>query len=186
MSIGSVSARYGEALLRFAGNGDAAARVYAQALAIEKRLVSVPDLERSLSDPEAVSPGEKLRLLSCAVAPEPLAGELSTFFALVIRRGRADMLRFILQSYARKYEDANGIISARIITVVPLGAEMLRAVREKACSMTGKDVRFEASVDPDIIGGAVIMTGNRLLDASVRRQLEVIRGGLVKTQKRIL
>jgi F-type H+-transporting ATPase subunit delta len=40
--------------------------------------------------------------------------------------------------------------------------------------MTGKRVILEAEIDPAIIGGIIIRIGDKLIDGSLRRKLELM------------
>ena len=55
-------------------------------------------------------------------------------------------------------------------------------VKEK----TGDDVLIETEVDPSLIGGFVFDIDDYLMDASVKRQLDLIREQFIERNRRII
>ena len=53
-------------------------------------------------------------------------------------------------------------------------------------STTGDDVVFEVTVDPSLVGGFVLDLDDYLLDASVKRQLDLIREQFIERNRRIV
>jgi F-type H+-transporting ATPase subunit delta len=45
--------------------------------------------------------------------------------------------------------------------------------------ITGKQVRMEVTIDPELIGGVVAQVGSTIYDGSVRQQLRAVKGRLV-------
>ena len=46
-------------------------------------------------------------------------------------------------------------------------------------AQTGKRIFLETAVDPSLIGGVVLQTGDMMVDASVRARLQALRERLV-------
>lgn len=185
MSVGVLSSRYAEALLRYVEGTGAGRKVYDQARAVFHASGTVRELEKIISDSEGVSSDEKMRLLE-SLAPEGMAPELADFFRLLIRNGRGDLLRFTLASFMEKYEKALGSIRLTITTAVPLDDRQLERTKEAVSRITGKNVSLDSVVEPEIIGGAVIQSDSHIIDASVRTQLETVRRELTDMNKRII
>lgn len=186
MSVGVLSSRYAEALLRYVEGTGAGRKVYDQARAVFHVSGTVRELEKIISDSEGVSPDEKMRLLESVLAPEGMVPELADFFRLLIRNGRGDLLRFTLASFMEKYEKALGNIRLTITTAVPLDDRQLARTKEAVSRITGKNVSLDTVVEPEIIGGAVIQSDSHIIDASVRTQLETVRRELTDMNKRII
>ena len=51
---------------------------------------------------------------------------------------------------------------------------------------TGDDVIIEVDVDPSIIGGFVFDIDDYLMDASIKRQLDIIREQFIERNRRII
>ena len=46
--------------------------------------------------------------------------------------------------------------------------------------MTGRKIRLECKVDPELLGGAVTRVGSKVYDGSLRTQLEQLKRRLVQ------
>ena len=159
MNTGAISSRYAKALLMLATGNGRGEEVYAQV----KALVEDPD----------------------SAATQELCPELQDFVALLARHGRAPYIKLIFRSFMRQYEEANGIHTVRLVT-----ASDSPELREKLMgflrSKIDGDLRFECETDPGLIGGFIVETGDRRMDASVSGQLRDIRRELIEKNKRIV
>ena len=55
-------------------------------------------------------------------------------------------------------------------------------LKEKVAAATGKSVDMEVSIDPSLIGGIKMRIGDRIIDASVKKKLELLRDDLKKAR----
>jgi F-type H+-transporting ATPase subunit delta len=62
----------------------------------------------------------------------------------------------------------------------PLGDEAEAMVTERLTALLGRKAIPHVRVDPDILGGLVVRTGETIYDGSVRRRLEGMRGRMLK------
>ncbi len=63
---------------------------------------------------------------------------------------------------------------------------MLQSLKALVKGKTGDDVIIDVDVDPSLVGGFVLDLDGYLLDASVKRQLEVIREQFIERNRRII
>ena len=99
------------------------------------------------------------------------------FFEILLRKGREAYLPEIAEDFIRQYRDIKGITIVHITSAAPLPEATLEQIRRKLVDskLTHHEVRFETSVDPELIGGFVIAFEDKLYDASVRHQLDNLR-----------
>ena len=195
MNTGIIASRYATALLKLvdetsssAGSGQSSGEVVvAQARAILNALETLPDLRRAITDPSV--PSDKKRALLETVVSETIAPELRKFFNLLIRNGRIGDIALALKSFEDQYCQARGIVRGRL--VLPSEPdEAARVLENKIRSLieskTGKTLQLTTEVDETLIGGFVLEVEDKLLDASVSRQLERIRSQFVERNRRIV
>jgi F-type H+-transporting ATPase subunit delta len=72
-----------------------------------------------------------------------------------------------------------GIVSVQVRSAVPLTEEEKERLSEVLARSLRKQVRLETSVDSSLIGGVVLRIGDRLLDGSVKGQLNLLRQRLI-------
>ena len=158
MDAGVIARRYATTLLKYVTETGHGEQVYAQVKAL-------------LDDPDR--------------APKPLCGDLVRFSALLVKNGRMPEVKRILHCFLKLYEERNGIHLARLKTAVDSPALQAR-IQEILRDRIGGRVVFETEVDPSLIGGFVLEVDDRLMDASVSRQLEDIRHQFIEKNKRIV
>lgn len=184
MNTGIISSRYAKALLLYLGDAPDTQAVYDQAQMLEKALGALPQFGQALSSPADIDDAAKMDLLREAVG-EKMDPRLERFLSMVLTKGRSSYLQLILHAFREQYLKEKHILVARLVTAVPAPAlqEKLSAIlREK----TGCDIRFEAEVDPDLIGGFVLEVDGFRVDAAVSSQLEELRKQFVRKNKRIV
>jgi F-type H+-transporting ATPase subunit delta len=71
-----------------------------------------------------------------------------------------------------------GVALAEIRTALPLDDAQRGSVTERLAELTGDKIEINEVVDPGLIGGITVRSGDRLFDASVRSRLERLRARL--------
>jgi F-type H+-transporting ATPase subunit delta len=111
-------------------------------------------------------------------------GQLShAFFNLVFKKGRSFSLADISSAFEDMYNDHKGVVVAQLTTAVPVSDVLkseLRAKMEALPHMKGKTITLTERIDPSIIGGYVLQLQGWSLDASIRRDLQVIKTQFVE------
>ncbi len=209
MNTGIIATRYATALLKLVdetGSGDVVA---AQVQAIEKALDEVPDFRRAVDDP-AVAPAKKIALFEAALSSvaesvegTSLAPDLRKFLELLIRNGRIGDVRLIFTTFVTEYYRARHIKRAKLVVADPALlnpeptpsdrelAEPLRPtldvrLRDLIEKQTGCKLILKTEVNPSLIGGFVFEVEDTVLDASVSRQLDIIRSQFIEKNRRIV
>ena len=73
-----------------------------------------------------------------------------------------------------------GVERAEIVSAVELTDEQEKAITEKLTQMGGKQLSVTTHVDESILGGYLAKVGDRLVDGSVKTQLEDMRRELIR------
>lgn len=158
MNTGVIATRYARALYKYVTSTGHEEQVYAQVTGL-------------LQDPPVI--------------PDPLHEDLQKFVALVIGRGRRELLREMLSGFVQLYRRERNIRVARLTMAVPspeLEERLARMLRER----TGCTLEMVSKVDPSLVGGFVLKVDDLMLDASVKRQLELVRRQFIQKNKRIV
>ena len=158
MNSGAISKRYATALLRLTLDSGSGEAVCLQVI-------------RILKNPSSI--------------PQPLEPDLQRFIALLVKNGRTEFLRLILRTYVDLYCQAAGMAHVQLTSAVP-SADLEKRVKEELERRTSRKVLLESEVDPSLIGGYRVEYNGIMLDASVRRQLEVLQRQFVEKNNRIV
>lgn len=167
--------RYAQAafeLARESGNLDD----WLAALSEIGEFMSNPEVERVLENTR-VAADAKLNLIDQALGDlPPLALNLAR---LLVRKGRTRLAQDMVIEFQRLADVSQGIEHAKAITAVPMTDAEREALVTRLESQTGKRILLETAVDPELIGGLVLLTGDKMVDASVRARLLALRERLV-------
>lgn len=177
-----VAARYAEALLRTAkpaGTLAGCAESYAGVIEV---MAANRDLVIFLDSPQ-VSEREKKEVLQKVLGPR-LEPVLLDFFNLLLDRNRIELLRDIGEVFAELVEADQGLVRARVVTAIALPADLEAKLRDKLAQVTGKNVVLEKKIDPAVLGGVCVTLGDRIIDGTVRTNLDRLRKTLATAQVR--
>lgn len=150
------------------------------------------ELDRYIADLERVratlreQPAVRILLENPRVTRAAKEGLLARTFAdlrpavrnllrLLVRKRREPYLEDILDELLRLREEAEGIVRAEVRVAVPLPEEQTRRVQERLEQVFGRRLRLQVRVQPDLLGGLIVQVGDRRVDASLRRRLQVLR-----------
>lgn len=99
------------------------------------------------------------------------------FFDIILRKGRETYLPEISEAFIDQYNEINKITSVQLTTAIPLGDDKLEVIKSKIVESetTFPNIDLKTKVDPNIIGGFVIEFGDKLYDASVAHQLDLLK-----------
>lgn len=99
---------------------------------------------------------------------------------LLVAKHRTDFIVEIADEYEKLYNASRGIVGTRLITAVPLKDEEINAIRAKLNKLTGHQIDLEPEVDEKIIAGVIAIVGDKIIDRSVRHELDVLRDQLME------
>lgn len=104
------------------------------------------------------------------------------FLLVLVDKRRETLLPAIFDEYGLLADSARNICNVEMTTALPISREQQKALTDKLCATLGKTVNLTVSVDPRLIGGAVLQIGDKRLDGSIASQLEKLRKTLQKKE----
>lgn len=96
------------------------------------------------------------------------------FLQILCRKSRENFLNDISVDFLDLLNEKRGIISAKIKTAIEITGAECRTISEKLAAYSGKKIEAEFSVDPGIKGGFIAQVDDTIIDASIKRQLELL------------
>lgn len=159
MNTGIIASRYADAFLRYVTETGRASQVCSA-------------VEEMLSDPDSLT-------------TRKLEPEIERLVTLLAENNRVDCLKPVLQDFVDSYYKSVRIKLGYLRTVVesPTLEKRLKDIVREA---TGCELKLKTVVDPALIGGFVFVVDDMMLDASVSRQIELIRRQFVEKTNRIV
>lgn len=176
MILSGIAKRYAVALFNAAVKQDVADQVNDDVSSFVELLRANKDLVGFLKSPEVLTDAKKQLVVD--VFSDRTAGLFVKFILLLIDKKRLKHILEIADAYEQLYEQLQGILEARIVTAVPLDADLEQRAVDRLEETTGKTIRLKKTVDPDIIGGMIVIVGDNIIDGSIRYKLEQMRKSL--------
>ena len=107
---------------------------------------------------------------------EGMALSTRNFLKILSDNGREEILEEVLMRYEELVKEHLGRVEVEVTTAVEFSEEELGRISERLGRiLEGREVILQTRVDPDLLGGAVFRFGGRMVDGSVRGQLDSLR-----------
>jgi len=167
-----VATRYAEALLKSAKIEGVLVDVAESYAAVLEVIQGNHDLVIFMDSPQ-VREAEKKELLQ-NVFGDRIEKVLLNFFYLLIDRNRIENMRDIGVVFADVVEQDLGVVRARVVTAVALPDDLAARLESKLAAYTGAKIILEKEVDPAVLGGVCVTMGDKILDGTVRTNLDLL------------
>jgi F-type H+-transporting ATPase subunit delta len=170
---GIVARVYAETLLRTAEREEFVDEV-SEGLGRVARAVEESDpFRRFLAGPQ-IGRDEKRAVVRSAFG-ERVHPLVLRFLELLIERRREPLIGEVHQAWRALLDARANRRSATVTTAFPADPGILDAIRRALEGTTGQEIALEERVDPSLLGGLVVRTGDLVMDASLRSRLDALR-----------
>ncbi len=163
------------------------ARPYAKAaFAAAREQGRLAEWSRWLGNARSVVLSEEYRLLesspgvSTAQLEELIAGicgadldaQGRALLRLLTENGRLDFVPEVAVQFQALEAEARNVADVEIVSAAVLGEAQRERLAAALRARLRRDVRLQCTVDPSLIGGAVVRSGDLLIDGSLKGKLE--------------
>lgn len=171
-----VAARYAEAFIAYAKETIGIERAVEEIKALRRMGRENLNLRAFFENPEIPLAG-KYEVID-AVLGSDFSEETKQFIKLLIQNKRIfhfmDIAEYIRGKYAYQGEQ-----EAVLKTAYPLDLEVIERIKDKLENRFGKKVKLFIELDSHLLGGVQLVVGNKIIDGSIRRQLENLKENLM-------
>ncbi|MDQ7031858.1 MAG: ATP synthase F1 subunit delta [Desulfonauticus sp.] len=171
-----VARRYARALFALGQKeGEGALKSYGQGLSeVCAVLEAAPELQRIFANP-IFSSEEKKAVLSKILDKLSLDPVVKNFCFLLADKNRLKFLLEIKDCYVELLDVAQGIVRGELFTAIELEEALKTDIAKKLEEQSKSRVVLDYKVDPEILGGLVLKVGDKVLDASIKAQLQILK-----------
>jgi F-type H+-transporting ATPase subunit delta len=173
----SASLQYANALADIAVAQGGAEAVLKQLNDFGALYADSPELRNVLSSP-AVTRAAKHGVIEKITARMRAPKILHNFLFIIADRQRMHALPEIVASFQEVIRQRQGIAEAEISSAAGLSATQKTEIKKTLERLTGKRVEPKYSIDPALLGGAVVRIGDTIYDGSLRNRLNDLRARL--------
>lgn len=181
MKESRVASRYAKSLIDLAREQGKLEAVAEDMTLIRKAVQENRDLKLLIDSP-IVSSDKKQKVIQTVFAGK--IGEVTQkFIDILVTKRREYLVDDVAFEFERQYRLSKDIVSAEVISAVPLTDELRNKVLGLVKSLDARpDVDLTERVDKAIIGGMIVRVGDKQLDYSVLGRLEKYRQEFNKNQ----
>ncbi|PST84103.1 ATP synthase F1 subunit delta [Pedobacter yulinensis] len=174
MSDTKVATRYAKALIDLANENNALEAIMNDMVLLDRVIDENPELEAIMNNP-IVSLDKKVGILNAVFAGNVNA-VTSSYFKVLVNKGRSDVLYSTAKEFIRQYQVQKGIVKAEVTSATALTEEArttFKAIVKK--ELGAEEVLLNEKVDDKLIGGFILKVGDRQFDASMSGSLSKLR-----------
>ncbi|HSZ11614.1 MAG TPA: F0F1 ATP synthase subunit delta [Rhizomicrobium sp.] len=169
-----LAGRYALALFELAEEQKSIEVVERDLAALQKLIAESPDLDHLVRAPvfsrevQAKGIDAVLRRMEAS----PLTGR---FVLLLASKRRLFALADMIRAFQRLVAAKRGEIAATVTSAHPMSDAQTEELKNILKAKLGREPRLETKVDPSLLGGLVVKVGSRMIDSSLRTNLEGLR-----------
>lgn len=90
----------------------------------------------------------------------------------ILNKNRIEAVREIVAEFLKIHYRKNRILDVKAVFTRELTEEQREKLITKLSRKTGKEINLEVVVDKNILGGGILKIGDKIIDGSIRRDLE--------------
>jgi F-type H+-transporting ATPase subunit delta len=173
----SVARRYAKALFESALEQDKLNNIAIDVKLLNDMLKSDREFKFFLANP--LINDKKKRTVVADTFKNKLDDLTYNFLLLSAEKKRINLLKDILQQFNQFVLMYNNQIEGELISAVNLSQAQENEIKSKVERMTGKSIVFTSKIDNSILGGFIVKFENKILDYSIRNQLDSLRSKFV-------
>jgi F-type H+-transporting ATPase subunit delta len=164
---------YAQALLQLAQERNLTEPVGAELAVLREVIETNPTFAEFLKDP-GIGKEERASVIDRVLKPR-VSPLLANFLGVLLNHGRLGLLPQIAQAYDELLDQLLGKVEVDVTVAQRLSEAELEQVRQRVDAALGKKSVVHQYVDDSIIGGLVLRVGDKLIDASVKTQLDTMK-----------
>ena len=173
MADDPIAARYAQALFESAKAEGELASALAQLSLIGTLIREQPMLRQFFLNPD-VDPDEKVGVLERSLKGA-WSGLVRAFVHMAVSMGRAEYLPDIVEALQAMVDAEAGLLRVTVRSAHPLPEPFVERLRKRLEQQQATRVEVRTEIDDTLLGGVQVRLDHRVIDGSVRRQLDELR-----------
>lgn len=174
--LSTLARPYAKAAFEYAAASNALAS-WSQALGLLDMLVADDRVGGKLRSP-ALARGQRAQLL-IDISGEDLEAPVRNFLNALAENDRLLLLPAIFEQFQALKADHERLVEVQVTSAAPIDESQRAKLAEALFKRLGREVNIEVSIDPYLIGGAIIRAGDTVIDGSLRGRLNKLSDALL-------
>ncbi len=179
MSSNAVAVRYAKALADLGSELGTLDAIAKDLEGFGSAVTSHANLAASLSNP-SFTRAERKAVVKAVAEQLKVDPTTRNFLFLLVDNDRIGGFTDILSAFRAAWDARSGRVRAHVTSATKLDKKTLDTLKQQVALLTSAtEVVLDADVDPALIGGIVTRVGDKVLDGSIRTQLNTLRTRLL-------
>lgn len=170
----TVEITYGKALFEAAKDVNKVDQILEELKAIAGIFKQEPEFYEFFITP-VISGPEKKQVIEKIFAGR-ISDEMYNFLRVLIDKRRTASYSRIAGEYGKLVDESLGLSAGTVVSAIPLTDDQLNSFEEKTGKLLRKNIKLINKVEPSILGGVKIFIDGKVIDASIRKQLQDLEG----------
>lgn len=120
-----------------------------------------------------ISKSDMIKIINQITSKFKLSNLVSNFFASIVKNRRLNLFPEIHEEFNRIVRDYKKILEVEVLSTNSINLENIKKLLEK--SYPDKKILIKHTLSPKILGGLQIKIGSKIIDASLKNQIEQIK-----------
>lgn len=177
MSDFSVSSRYANAFISIGIEKKILEKLFQDFLLIKNTFKNSKELKAVLKNP-TVREEKKIAILT-VLFNEKIQNETQDFLVFMVTKRRETFIEMVATEFINIYNEKMGLIEAEVYSAVKLDNNQISVLSSKVEKLTGKKINLNPKIKEELIGGFLLKIQDTVYDASIKRQLELLKNQLL-------
>ena len=161
--------RYSDALLAVAEQKGKLDAIYGDLKTVVDSLESVNELAVFLSHP-AIPYSEKKDVIQ-SIFSNRIEQDTLVFLYLLLEKNKLNLVGTVLHCFEDSIDNAKNILNVGVVSAVEVDEDLRHRLQEKLESKLHKTIKFDFSVNPDILAGLILKIKDKTIDGSMASKL---------------
>lgn len=175
----SSARRYAKALYEMGIELNLSSKFSEDIKALKELCEKVEDFVPFLSNP-VVDLEAKREVVSSAFKDQTLHSYVINLIFFLIEANKVKLLPYICKFYQDLEDLYAGRVRGKVVSPDILSDEDVKAIKNALEKAIKKEVLLSQEVNKDMIGGVIVKVGDMIYDASIRKQLEILKDNILK------
>lgn len=145
-------------------------------LAFLSAVMAHPEIAKAVNNPKIGK--DKLGSLIFGICAGHIDEEGANLVKLLLQNNRVPLLPEIARIFEEMRVEDEGYIEVEVLTAFPFENDARKKLSAKLEKNLNKKIHMNVTVDKSLIGGVLVRAGDRVIDGSVRGQLQNLRKAL--------
>jgi F-type H+-transporting ATPase subunit delta len=172
-----IAQRYAAAIFEILQENDNLSGLETSVDALAAALADSDDLRKLIASP-VVSRADQEAAVSAVAEKMGLVDGLRNALALMAQKRRLFVLPQLVDQLRAMIADHKGEVTADVVTAKAMTKGQSEKLAAALKASIGKDVKINAAVDKEIIGGLIVKVGSKMIDTSIRSKLNSLQNAM--------